>query len=147
MSDIRGLVMKKHIRVVLAAMTLCLLPVLFLSPLLFGAGPNCNLYAFYGPCNYSAGCSLTINQCSSWNTEPGCVNNGSQTSLAVNYFSCSPGRATQACNPVLNGGGIAATTTCTTSYKCMWNGDTNKCVQGAQTGMCVAPYYVTAACN
>lgn len=140
--------MKKHIPLVLAAATLCLLPVLFLSPLLFGAAPNnCNLTPFNGACNYSAGCALKIYLCSTFNgNQEDCVDKRtSQTALAVNLFSCTPGAATQACNPVLNSNGTAATTDCVISYSCLYI--SGKCTQGAQAGTpCQAPYYQSGTC-
>jgi|SRR5579875_1560918 len=147
--------MKKHIRLIVAAATLCLLPILFLSPLLFGAGTqNCNLTPFNGPCNYSAGCTLRVNKCSSCNGSPNsCIGTKllpptcSQTKLAVNLFSCVSGTATQSCDPVLDSDGTAATTNCTTTYKCLYNNDTGACTQGAQTGTCDAPYYQSGTCK
>ncbi len=140
--------MKKHIPLVVAAMALCLLPVLCLSPLLLGAGKkNCNLTPFNGACNYSAGCNLKIYLCSTFNgDEESCTNSKTvQTALAVNLFSCVAGAANQACDPVLKSDGTAATTDCVISYSCVYA--SGKCTQGPQSGTpCQAPYYQDDSC-
>jgi hypothetical protein len=140
--------MKKHIRSVVVAATLCLLPILFLSPLLFGAAAqNCNFTPFNGPCNYSAGCSLTIEKCSTYNNQPDVCTSHRSTKLATNFFSCVSGTPTQSCDPVLESDGIAATTTCLyVYYPCAYNQKTGACTQGPQSGTCDAPYYQSGTC-
>lgn len=138
--------MKNHIRLIVAAATLCLLPILFLSPLLLGQANNCNLTPFNGPCNYSAGCSLTIYQCSTWEKDGINCPKNYNTSLAVNLFSCTTGTATQACNPVTLGNGNAAVTTCVTKRNCDYNQLSGACTPDTINSTCYAPYYQSGTC-
>src|SRR5579885_3637495 len=136
--------MKKHTPLFLTRMTLCLLPVLFLSPLLFGAGQkNCGYVPFNGACNY-AGCDLTIYSCSDYDYSPNCETNGKARQIAVDNFSCTatvPPDNTKACDPVLNGNGTAATKDCIIKYSCILDPDFGWCLPGTKTGSCTAPYY------
>ncbi len=138
--------MKKHIPLALARTALCLLPVLFLSPLLFGAGgkKNCGFTTFNGACNYP-NCNQQLTQCSTWNKNPNCATSGIQREAAVNLFSCVPGTAQQSCDPVLNSSGNADTTDCIIYYACVYNND-QTCTKGTRTGQCVAPYYKDDKC-
>lgn len=145
--------MKKHISVVLAATMLCLLPILCLSPLLFGAqgrAKNCGYQPFNGPCGYS-GCPLAISRCSDNNNKGQflCGTAGQNTSISVNFFTCvvtNPPDKTVACDPVLDQNGNAATTDCVLTYGCVYNNNTGACTQGKQTGTCPAPYYQKDTC-
>jgi hypothetical protein len=147
--------MKKHIPLILAAMAFCLLPPLcILPPLLFGAGgtttavkKNCGFTGFNGPCNYSAGCNLKIFLCSTYNKDKAVCTSSKQTELATNLFSCVTGTAQQACDPVPNSNGNAATTDCVIFYQCVYNDNTGACTQGAKSGTpCQSPYYMDDTC-
>lgn len=141
--------MKKHLPLGVAAMTLCLMPILFLSPLVLGVvKKNCGLKTFSGSCNYS-GCDLTIYQCSVYDNSPSCETQGKQRQIVVNDFSCvltNPPDQTKACDPALNSNGTAATTDCVLKYSCILDPEFEICYTGTKTGSCVAPYYIDETC-
>lgn len=140
----RNLIVSKYIRFTIASIMLCMLPLLSLSPLIL-AQNNCSFTPFNGACGYGNCTNVKMFTCGSVSTAATCP--GVQESqLAVNLFTCVPGTPTQACNPVLNAQGNAATTNCRIDYSCSWDMTSSTCVVGPQAGSCQAPYYKSATC-
>lgn len=136
--------MKKHIRLVLVAATVCCLPILFLSPLLFGAGNECNEYAKNIPCNYSLGCKLQIVYCSN-SDEADCDYTARESSIQVNLFSCSPSTNNNSCDPVTDSNGLV-TAPCVKFYDCNWDPVHEVCYAYENISTCNAPLWKTTPC-
>jgi hypothetical protein len=137
--------MKKHVRLVVVAATLCCPPILSLSPMLFGAGNECNEYAKNIPCNYSVGCTLQIRYCTNYD-ETDCETIGTNTTLQANLFTCAPTTNNTSCDPVTDSGGKIASTVCVNIYNCIWDPVDNVCIAWNQQTPCYAPYYKTTQC-
>lgn len=136
--------MRKWTRLVLAVAALCCLPVFCLSPLLFGANPNCVQFARNDVCGYT-GCVRTIYFCLMYTDETDC-DAGKQTRLTTGMFTCvTLSGANTTCDVVLDGNGDPAYTDCVLKWACKWDPDNKECNVDVVNASCVAPYYKTSA--